>query len=346
MIELEYAIVTSTMTTSPRIFCTIFDKNYLFQGIALFRSLKKTVPNFKLYCLALDPICEAMLRKLAYPKLVVVSLSDFNPETLTTIKSRASHGQFCWTTQPMLCQYVLKKGEASVTYLESDSWFFSSPDPLFQEIGELSISLSPHAYTPMFRIHEAESGKFCTQFNYFKNDANGIACVESWLENCLKYRADKPYAFPGQLCLNDWEDQFKGVLVLSHKGEGVAPWNVQKYVIDRKQEQVRIDESPLIFYHFHQLMKTGDDSFDLGDYPLPNEAIEWIYKPYMKELLEVEKTLLKVDPEFKYSRIKPTAPKLLNSILTFKPSEVKKSLRAIKKRLKGVHNVISFKDLI
>lgn len=334
------------MAPITRIFCTVFDKNYLYQGLALYKSLSKNSPSFKLYCLTLDNESEGMLRQLNYPNLIVVGLNSLDQTLLEAARKHSTYAQFCWITQPILCQYVLSLAEQSVTYLEADSWFFSDPEAHFREIGDSSVAISPHVFSPQFRFHEKCAGKFCTQFNYFKNDAIGLACVAYWLSCCLEYRAEKPNYFPGQLSLDRWADKFPSTIVLGHRGGGVAPWNVQKYCVSREHEKVKIDESDLIFYHYHQVARLPNDSFFLGDYPLPAEALKWIYKPYLRDILDVERTVRGINPNYNFKRIKPPVPSFIPALFKFDFIALKSIIKHILRRMHGRYTVLSTQHIL
>ena len=91
--------------------------------------------------------------------------------------------------------------------------------------------------------------------------------------------------FGDQKYLDDWTTRFSGIHVLRHLGGGVAPWNVRKYQITRGP---RVNDSPVVFYHFHNLKAYPDGSFNLagGNYYLPDGAVKHIYLPFLRSLEE------------------------------------------------------------
>lgn len=328
------------MESQKRVFCTVFDKNYLYQGVVLYRSLLSHSPDFVLYCLALDEVAVKTLESLQYPHLKVVSLSQLNQGWIEWIKQRTTYGQFCWSMQPVLCHYILEIGEPSVTYLEADSCFFSNPEPLFQELSQDSISLSPHWFTPKFEYLGEQSGKYCTQFNYFKNDDHGRACLEYWREQNFEYRKELPYEVPGQYCLNYFEEKFKGVHVLTNRGAGVAPWNVQQYTLSTKDGVPQVNGKPVIFYHFHQLGSYLEEYFDLGTYPLSETAIDLFYRPYLKELRRVEVEVRVKFPDFNFKKRILAPPSIFKSLFTADLNCLKKAVRGFQRKWFGNYNVI------
>ena len=326
------------------VFCTIFDKNYLVQALALHQSLKTHANKFKLYCLALDDLSTAALRTLAHPEIVVVTLADIDQSQLPHIRAQMSWAQLCWSMQPLFCLHILDLGESHVTYLETDSMFFSDPLVLLKEIGNRSVSLVPHHFSAEFKKFESESGRFCVQFNFFRNDANARSCLNYWLNRCLEYRKDLPFTLPGQLCLNDWEKMFLGVAVIENQGAGVAPWNIQQYRITKVKEQVYVDKTPVVFFHYHQFSRYQNGDFELGLYPISVGAYEYFYKPYIQMLLDIEDELKKKANGFSFRREIENPPNIFSamarSIIEMNFSALDKSTQPIRRKLKGTYNVV------
>jgi hypothetical protein len=205
-----------------RSYCTLFDKNYLYQGVALYQSLVRHAGDFKLYVLCMDEISYSVLHGMRLDNLIPLRVEDILTESLKEVRNRTTHGQFCWVCQPVICQYILKHFKVDlITYLESDSLFFSSPEPIFDEMGSNSVTLVPHNYSSEFD-NSKTAGTFCVQFNAFKNDQIGSAVLEYWKEWCFKYDKSEPLQYPGQTNLDHWTEKFDNVAVIHNVGAGMA----------------------------------------------------------------------------------------------------------------------------
>ena len=106
----------------------------------------------------------------------------------------------------------------------------------------------------------------------------------------------------------DWFPRlFPRVKVIENIGANLAPWNIGNYRIDFGGDQVLIDAArPLIFFHFQGLRK-GMRWFIFNSHrsyraPFSSVVRDHIYKPYVDELLAIEKT---VDPHLQISATKP-----------------------------------------
>ncbi len=286
-----------------RSYVTLFDRNYLYQGVALYQSLEKHSQSaFQLYAICMDDLAFETLQKLDRKNFIPIRYTDFDTPETVAVRARTTHGQYCWTCQPLSCLYLLERfGLDRITYLEADSLFFADPEILFQELGENSVSLIAHRYSPQFD-QTATSGKFCVQFNSFANNDNGRAVLNYWKKECFRYDKSRPTDFPGQTCLDQWESRFKSVKELQHLGGGVAPWNVQQYSISRSESGILVNGVPLVFYHFHAYGQYKDGSHELGGYPLSQNVVNLVYRPYAEAIRHAEAWVHQASPSFDYRK--------------------------------------------
>lgn len=285
------------------VFCTLFDRNYLFVGLALHRSLLRHAGTFRLYVLAMDELTERVVTALRLEHVIVVPLAAVVSPELVQARERMSLGQLCWNCQPLLCRYVLDRdGDAdAVTYLEADSYFFDSPQVLLTEIGAGSVSLVPHHYLPRYDQTE-ESGVYCVQFNLFRDDACAREVLDSWIAACLRYDRRHPRDFPGQKCMDDWPKRWPCVHVVQHIGAGVAPWNVSRYRIGLRDGHPTVDGRNVVFYHFQDLSFMDQGGFFMTSYALPPGAVEHVYRPYLEEVLDVVRQVHRTFPDFDHAK--------------------------------------------
>ena len=59
-----------------RTYCTIFDKNYLYQGVALYQSLKSHTNGFNLYALCMDETAYSLIKSMELEGLIAVHVED------------------------------------------------------------------------------------------------------------------------------------------------------------------------------------------------------------------------------------------------------------------------------
>jgi len=285
-------------------FITLFDKNYLSRGLALYHSLVEQCDDFHLYILTMDLETEEYFKKENLDNKTIISLNQiesFYPE-LVEIKKKRSRAEYCWTLTPYSIQYAIKNYNLeSCTYIDADIFFYSNPKVLLEEAGNNSIIITEHRYTPEYDQTKT-SGKYCVQFVFFKNDANGTEALEWWRQRCKEwcYARFEDGKFGDQKYLDDWTTRFKGVCVSRHIGCGIAPWNLQQYNFNKKKEKIYVydiktkEEKELIFFHYHSLKKnmySGKIIWHLGGYYISKSPKDILYIQYINQLLGIEKRL-------------------------------------------------------
>jgi hypothetical protein len=292
-------------------FCTLFDKNYLANGLALYESLiEHTKCDFKLFVLAMDNYTYQYLEKKRSDNFVIISLKDFEYSELLNVKAGRSFGEYCWTCTPSLISYCLNNFQLPFCiYLDSDIFFFNDPQIGWLEMPkEYSVLITDHNYHPK-HDNRYSNGLYCVQYVGFKNNIDGKKALNWWRDSCIDWcfaRVDGN-RFGDQKYLDDWVVRFQGVWVSQNKGLGLAPWNVEMFEIqDESSNYIIIDKVtrqkfPIIFYHFHGF-KVYADKIRTTEfkYFVNTVAMNKIYKPYILKVLEYTNTIGLKNPSFKY----------------------------------------------
>ena len=303
-----------------RVFCTLFDSNYLSRGLAMYQSLARHAGPFLLYVFAFDDATLAALRGLALENVVVVPLAEFEDAELLRVKPSRSRAEYCWTCTPSTLLWVLeKRGHAVCTYLDADTYFFSSPDPLLAELGANDVIITEHRYSPQ-HDYSATSGIYNVQFVTARASERGLRVLRWWRDACLESCELNPAEGKcgDQKYLDDWPQRFSGVNVLRHIGGGVAPWNVANYTLSERGGRPYVDGVPVVFFHFHALQLFRPSARFAGGRrrhglrPVSSQRMLWrstyprseleeslLWSPYFDALQEALELMLTVDPGFR-----------------------------------------------
>jgi len=279
---------------SMRHFCTYFDQRYLIRGLTLYHSLRAHAVPFKLWVLCFDDLTYEILSGLNLPDLKPVSLKEFeqDDEALLAAKQNRSLVEYYFTCSPSWPLYLLNSFPEIdlITYLDADLFFYSSPSPIFDELGDRSILIIGHRFPERLRAKEIY-GIYNVGLLSFRNSEQGRECLEWWRASCLEWCHDYPEGgrFADQKYLDDWPTRFEQVVVLQNKGAGLAPWNWMNYKIQTKNGRMLVDGQPLIFYHFHALKILNrwlyDPVFEGETYGIMPFLPRWrIYHPYVQAL--------------------------------------------------------------
>ncbi len=281
-----------------RYFCTYFDRHYLARALLLYDSLTRNCPAFKLWMLCMDGESHAALAKLKLPQVSLLTLSELerNDPQLRQARTNRSLLEYYFTCTPSLPLLILNRNSEVdlITYLDSDLYFFSDVESLFEEIGNKSIAIIAHRFSEAFRKHEW-NGIYNVGWVTFRRDANGLSCLHWWRDRCLEWCYDRieDNRFADQKYLDDWPNRFQNVIVLQHKGANLAPWNVGNYRLTLRHGDILVDDQPLIFFHFHAFKQLAGWIYDtqLANYNvIPSKiVIRSIFAPYVREVVSRSK---------------------------------------------------------
>jgi len=305
-------------------FCTLFDVNFLPRGLVLYRSLAQVCPDLRLRVFCMDEPTRTVLDRMALPGLIPIGLEELEAHDagLLEVKPTRTRAEYCWTATPAVCLYALERepGLQAITYLDADLMFFSDPGVLFAELGDDSVLITPHRYSPRWQGNEAPFGRYNIQLVTFRRDERGLNALRWWRERCLEWCYDRTEdgRYGDQKYLDDWSQRFPGVRVLEHVGGGLAPWNVANYRLERAGATVLVDGRPLVFYHYswlelyHRLGAVVMALFSRGygfvrrpvplvwatPYFVSPSEMDLVFVPYVKALSHVLADVRRVAPGF------------------------------------------------
>ena len=284
-------------------FCTLFDSYYMPQGLTMIYSLLKVNPNCFIYVVAMDEDCYKLLKKTVNNRVSIINLNEVENKypQLKKTKTHRTKPEYYFTSKGFICHYIIQKEKQidSVTYLDSDLYFFSDPQSIFDELKEASVGITKHNFH-WLSLHQQKYGKFNAGWITFKTTTEGLKCLEEWMVDCSNwcfgYLDGQKYG--DQKYLDSWGEKYKSVKVIKTKGANLAPWNIKKYSIKTKGNQILIDEDILIFYHFSKLYQVNSNQFktNLNRFFVSIGGIikDKIYLPYLTKLVNHQTSSIKI----------------------------------------------------
>ena len=278
-----------------RYYCTYFDHRYLDKGKALYYSMLAHCDDFNLFVLCLSTECYEELQKLKLSGMFLIYLEElekWDNELLRT-KTTRSPIEYYFTCTPSLPLYILEHFSHVdlITYLDSDLFFFSDPEPLFDEMQENSIAIIGHKFPAHFRQLE-DTGKYNVGWLSFRRDASGLSCLTWYRERCIEWCYDRIEngKYADQKYLDYFPEKFLNVIELQHKGANLAPWNITNYNLTPTGPYLRVDDQLLIFYHFQGVKRVIGPLYNSGlsMYQVEMNKImrKKLYNPYIQCLYE------------------------------------------------------------
>lgn len=287
-------------------FATHFNSGYVFQGLALYFSINRNVENFILWIICLDDEVYQIFESVNLPNIKLVKKNQWETEELKEVKKTRSLREYCWTITPSVPNIVFEFDSSinQVTYIDADMWLRKDPEPIFKELQKANkhVLITEHHYAPKFD-ETYRSGKYCVQFLIFNRDKSE-ALRKDWESKCRDwcYAYHDNGRFGDQKYLEDWPKSYRGIVHnLKIKDAILASWNA-----------TRFDYFNCIAWHFHgiEIFKDNNNSVYLNcSYqPIPDEAIDKIYKNYANDIKEalniIGKEYLNIIPKKNRSIIK------------------------------------------
>jgi hypothetical protein len=277
-------------------FATLFDKNYLPQGLALHQSLQERVSDeSRLFVLALDDEVSRYFAENNPGDPVVFPLADVEaafPELLQA-KANRTAVEYYFTLSPYLPLYIFRKYDEveRITTLDADIYFFDDPGRIFDAYPGTSVLITPHRFSRHLS-HLEIYGRYNVSFQSFRRDKRGLACLEQWRRDCFGWCYDRlddgNRRFADQKYLDSWKEMFPGVEEITLPGTGLAPWNLADHTVSAEGKRFLVDGEPLIYYHFHKLRTVGNyfAAPRLGEYGanIRLKPVRKMYFTYLKAL--------------------------------------------------------------
>jgi len=276
-------------------YCTYFDRGFIIQGLALWRSLMAHDADAVLWVLAFDEETADALRALGEPRLRVVRLAELeaaDPELAATRTARSTV-EYYFTASPCWIRWLLTAHPEieRFVYIDADLFFYASPAPIREALDGASVILTAHRFHPWQRHYE-RYGRYNKGCLAFRNDAGALACLDDWRTRCLAWCHDQPsegrYADQGYLTA--WPERFgAAVRVLEHAGVNLAPWNWQSHSLAwDAADRPLLDGQPLVAFHFSRLRPLHGDwwwrSGQLQCGIMPWRLRQAVYGPYWRAL--------------------------------------------------------------
>ncbi|MGG3098062.1 hypothetical protein ABEO88_06625, partial [Niallia circulans] len=280
---------------------SIFSKEYLVKGLAMYHSLSRQIDNFHMWICTMDSETYDVLSNLNLKNVTLIPVESFETSQLKEIKQQRTLQEYCWTIKATLLEHLLSTHAEidHLFYCDSDLYFFSNPLSVIDDFGRFSVYLCRQRGTD---ILEHFHGQYQAGFIGFKNERNSRKILNWWkkkcLEECSEVYNDKRKSWGDQLYLDRIPELFENIKVNQNPGINAAPWNLilnnTEQEVTMRENNVYIDNNPLIFYHFGSLLILNENEFDLWKLEkvdISSSTLTYIYHPYLTKVREILSSL-------------------------------------------------------
>lgn len=276
-----------------RNYCALADSNYLIKLLCLLSSMERHLVDYHVYVLALDDAVWTHLVNARYPNVTMAHLSSLESGELVTAKAKRTHQEYCWllASQWTLC-CMLQGDLDNICYLDSDSYFFADPQPVFDEIDNSPVAIPPHRFAEKDSV-KLENGRFNVNFVVFQRE--GLACLQEWAGYALEHCYSRVEDFGDQKIFDALLPKYNGHAI-ANLGCNCAPWNGFQYFYNQLGDAVYVSdgvsENKLCLYHAHELLHSPDGTITRRtNWEVTDAMIRLIYEPYQWALYDARKLL-------------------------------------------------------
>ena len=271
---------------------TIVAQNYIGPAQVLNASIKQYYQNLDFFIVVAD---EPSLSPSEMPSNVIIARDnlDFDVDIWEEMAFKYNLTEFCTAIKPSSVEFFLDKGYRKVIYVDPDILFFSSIEPIFQDLDHHKLVLTPHICSiPQFGKTDAPETDWtkCGIYNLgflAVSESDLTRSILSWWQERLNY-----YCFMdssrGEYTDQKWMDFLPAfctgdeLLISKDLGRNLAPWNFferevhnvngEYFVNERNSDDKQLFK--LLFAHFsgynYKDMLKGNVSqkniLDLKDY--------------------------------------------------------------------------------
>ena len=315
-------------------FCTLFDRNYITRGLALYGSLARYCEDFTLYVLCLDQPTFDVLAALGLKSMELVSIEDLEGRNREFRQARYDRSpvEFYLTCKPVLLNYLFDRNPKAgrISYLDSDLYFYSDPGVMLEELGDCSVALTPHRFSAR-HIALKVRGEFNAGWLSVGAEDEGRRFVQWWRVRCLEWcrLVVEETRFGDQKYLDQVPLLFPNTRIVSNPGVNLAPWNIGDVPVEMSGKGVEIAGRPLIFFHFHGTRRLLFNLHDSGLYEygvkLTPAIRNGIYRPYLAELAACERQIQALPSPVRSSLVGDRAPAKVGTL----PRQLALAARAV-----------------
>lgn len=286
--------------------CTLFNTNYIDKGLTMYESIERYTQDYVLYVLCMDDRCYEILTDLNRPRFIPIKLSDFESPELLAVKEERSMGEYCWTCSSCLVDYVMRTFNPEYcAYIDSDLYFYDDVNVVVKEMQErnASVMITGHRFNWYDKKRmERRVGKYCVEFNTFKNDKNGRLLLGIWKSQCLEYcKCDGDGVhWADQKYLDNWCEDYPFCVETKNYGAGVALWNISQYKLHINDNNGPVSVvckdkiNKTFFYHFQNLNYIDECTANThtGAYwGVDFDLVRSFYLPYLDHIRHIKKLL-------------------------------------------------------
>lgn len=330
---------------------TVVSKEYTYKVLLLYYSMIKHDESFRFYIICLNKDSRKLFESLGLSNAVLIDAEvlEAYDEELAAVKGKRSIKQYAWAVKPSAALYIFEKYSKvdHIIWLDGDTLFLSSPEPIYEEWGEYPVALTEEKFTGKYE-HIAEIyGFYNTGFMGFRRSDTALKCLEYFRQKLMEWNYDEKeqYRWNDQLYVSDWPQRFENIEVIKNHGVNMTPFifnrllNEAEYSLSEKDGCLYMGEVRITLFHFYGFNYLNRHEFELCCYTdiYDQAEINKIYLPYIKGSVEMIDEIGKIDRGF-YTE-EPADRKNIRNYYYLDVGNCSSRSKTENMRKKGIHSI-------
>ena len=238
---------------------TVVTRNYLHFALNLFDSVGRSDPTVQRYLFVADGAPESMTGNL--DGVEVVSCQTLAIDGWERMTFQYTPFELACALKPFAMRYALERGANRVIYLDADIHVYDSLSPIYDQLEQTPVRLTPHWVSESDASCDLEemktilrAGIYNAGFLALRKSETAQHFLDWWQRVCRTecYVDLESGVFVDQAWLNLVPQLFENVGIELGAPYNVAHWNVQRRQLQRQGARwlVGTSSKPLCFFHF------------------------------------------------------------------------------------------------
>ena len=175
-------------------YCTYVDTNYLVRFLALSSSLNIHDKEHHIFALCLDDQSALILKALNKNSVSIIHLSELEKfdTQLSVTRLARNRVDYYQTATPCYLKFIFEIHPSvnQLTFLDPDIYLFSSPQPIFNEIGEFSIAVIKNNFSTNRKIKDATANYYVSWLT-LRRSKIGFKALAWYRDKCIDWCFDR-----------------------------------------------------------------------------------------------------------------------------------------------------------
>jgi len=282
------------------VFTTYFNQFYLRKAVLMYESIIKYFDHdqdieFFFYCFDQESV--TILEKLSLPRINIKKIDEVEHwfGINHSLFPERTYIEYMFTLTPIIVRHARSAcPDASIIYVDSDYYFYSSPAELISQCSDYDMAFVMHDFPDKY-LYLEEHGRFNVGWNYFSPSRSTTSALNRWCAYTVSWCHDR--IENGKYADQKYLDYICGKVErfwpIPADTIGLAEYNFFSNQITLKLDdslnikEFKSNNKPIVAWHHHGVVENAFNSYSLKiniQEARCSDLYKEIYETYLKKL--------------------------------------------------------------